>query len=232
MPKWLLKNYLCMCLWGCLWERLAFESVDWVKKIVLTIWWASHSPSGAWIEQKHRGRVYSLFPWAETSYPDSDIGVSYVHTYIYIYLLLALFFWRTLVNTSLYLFFFCATYDSWILYSWHNHIHEPKILYIFGDIPKIVKMKVKWSESCSVVSDSLQPHGLYSPWNSLGQNTGVGSHSLLQWIFPTQEWNRGLMHCWWILYQLSYMGNPLRGKYKSKQNKIKTSHRSCKLYPQ
>ena len=35
------------------------------------------------------------------------------------------------------------------------------------------------------MSDSLQPHGLYSPWNSPGQNTGVGSLSLLQWIFPT-----------------------------------------------
>ena len=30
-------------------------------------------------------------------------------------------------------------------------------------------MRVKWSESCSVVSDSLRPHGLYSPWNSPGQ---------------------------------------------------------------
>ena len=36
------------------------------------------------------------------------------------------------------------------------------------------------SESHSVMSDSLQPHGLYSPWNSPGQNTGVGCHSLLQ----------------------------------------------------
>ena len=36
------------------------------------------------------------------------------------------------------------------------------------------------------MSDSLGPHGLYSPWNSPGQNTGVGSHSLLQGIFPTQ----------------------------------------------
>ena len=34
--------------------------------------------------------------------------------------------------------------------------------------------EVKWSESCSVVSDSLWPHGPYSPWNSPGQNTGVG----------------------------------------------------------
>ena len=40
--------------------------------------------------------------------------------------------------------------------------------------------------SCSVMSDSLQPHVLYNPWNSPGQNTGVGSLSLLQWIFPNQ----------------------------------------------
>ena len=64
------------------------------------------------------------------------------------------------------------------------------------------------SESGSVTSDSLQPHGLYSPWNSPGQNTGVGSLYLLQGIFPTQESNRGLLHCRRILYQLSYQGSP------------------------
>ena len=42
------------------------------------------------------------------------------------------------------------------------------------------------SESCLVMSNSLWPHGLYSPWNSPGQNTGVGSCSILQGIFPTQ----------------------------------------------
>ena len=42
------------------------------------------------------------------------------------------------------------------------------------------------SESQSVVSDSLWPQGLYSLWNSPGQNLGVGSLSLLQEIFPTQ----------------------------------------------
>ena len=51
-----------------------------------------------------------------------------------------------------------------------------------------------WTESHSVVSDSLRPHGLYSPWNSPGQNTGVGSLSLLQGIFPTQGSNPGLPH--------------------------------------
>ena len=65
------------------------------------------------------------------------------------------------------------------------------------------------SESCSVVSNSLQPHGLWSPWNSLGQNTGVGSLSLLQGIFPTQRSNPGLPHCRQILSQLSHMGSPL-----------------------
>ena len=42
------------------------------------------------------------------------------------------------------------------------------------------------SESRSAVSISLLPHRLYSPWNSLGQNTGVGSLSLCQGIFLTQ----------------------------------------------
>ena len=63
---------------------------------------------------------------------------------------------------------------------------------------------VKWSESGSVVSNSLQPHGLYSPWNSPGQNTGVGNLSFLQGIFPTQWSNPGRPHCRWILYQLSH----------------------------
>ena len=47
---------------------------------------------------------------------------------------------------------------------------------------------------------------LYSPWNSPGQNTGVGSLSLLQGIFPTQGSNPGLPHCRQILCQLSHMG--------------------------
>ena len=71
-----------------------------------------------------------------------------------------------------------------------------------------VCLLVSESESHSVMSDSLQPHGLYSPWNSPGQKTGVDSLSLLQGIFPTQELNLGLLHYRWILYQLSHMGSP------------------------
>ena len=62
----------------------------------------------------------------------------------------------------------------------------------------------------SVVSHSWWPYGQYSPWNSPGQNTGVGSRSLLQGIFPglphCRQLNLGLLHCKWILYQLSHQG--------------------------
>ena len=58
------------------------------------------------------------------------------------------------------------------------------------------------------MSNFLRPHGLYSPWNSLGQNTGVVSLSLLQGIFPTQGSNPGLPHCRRILYQLNHKGSP------------------------
>ena len=51
------------------------------------------------------------------------------------------------------------------------------------------------------------PPGLYSLWNSQGQNTGVGSLSLLQGIFPTQGSNPSLLHCRRILHQLSHKGN-------------------------
>ena len=64
------------------------------------------------------------------------------------------------------------------------------------------------SESCSVVSNSLWPHGLHSSWNSPGQNIGVGSCCLLQGIFPTQGSNPGLLHCRQILYQLNCQGSP------------------------
>ena len=78
---------------------------------------------------------------------------------------------------------------------------------------------VKWrpeniwmSENHSVMSDSLRHHELYGPWNSPGQNTGVGSCFLLQGIFPTQGSNPDLLHCGRILYQLSHQGK-LRQEY-------------------
>ena len=61
-------------------------------------------------------------------------------------------------------------------------------------------MKVKVTQSCPTLCDPMD----YSPWNSPCQNTGVGSLSLLQGIFPTQGSNPSFLHCRWILYQLSY----------------------------
>ena len=52
--------------------------------------------------------------------------------------------------------------------------------------PPLRQLTQRESESHSVMSDPLRPHGLYSPWNSSSHNTGVGSLSLLQGIFPTQ----------------------------------------------
>ena len=66
--------------------------------------------------------------------------------------------------------------------------------------------------SHSVVSDSLRPHGppirLLCSWNSPVENTGVGSLSLLQGIFPTQGSNPSLPQCRKILYHLSHQGSP------------------------
>ena len=73
------------------------------------------------------------------------------------------------------------------------------VLYLWGK---------KKSDSHWVMTNSLQLHGLYSPCNSAGQNTGVDSLSLLKGIFPTQESNPGLPHCRQILYQLSQKGSP------------------------
>ena len=55
---------------------------------------------------------------------------------------------------------------------------------------------------------ALQADSLPAEPQGKPKNTEVGSLSLLQWIFLTQEWNQGLLHCRWILYQLSYQGNP------------------------
>ena len=55
---------------------------------------------------------------------------------------------------------------------------------------------------------TLQADSLLAEPQGKPKKTGVGSISLLQWIFQTQESNWGLLFCRWILYQLSYQGNP------------------------
>ena len=66
-------------------------------------------------------------------------------------------------------------------------------------------VNVKVTQSCPTF---CHPMELYSLWDSPGWNTGVGSHSLLREIFPTQGLNAGLLHCRQILYQVSHQGSP------------------------
>jgi len=125
-------------------------------------------------------------------------------------------------------------------------------------------VKVQVAQSCP----TLRPHGLYSPWNSPGQNTGVGtlspspgdlsssgieptsptlqedslpaepqrkskntrmgSLSLFQRIFLTQELNWRLLHCRQILHQLSYQGSPFKPYIKNLFKPcIKDGHGAC-----
>ena len=74
----------------------------------------------------------------------------------------------------------------------------------------------------TVMFVSLQPHGLQPtrllcPWDSLGKNTGVGCHSLLQGIFLTQGLNPGVPHCRQILYYLSHQGSPIKATSTSSE---------------
>ena len=68
------------------------------------------------------------------------------------------------------------------------------------------KVKVKVTQLHPTLCDPMD----YSPWNSPGQNTGAGSLSLLQGIFPTQGSKPGLPYCRRILHQLSHKGSPIK----------------------
>ena len=57
------------------------------------------------------------------------------------------------------------------------------------------------------MSPALQADSLPEEPQGKPKNIGMGSLSLLQWIFPAQELNQGLLNYRWILYQLSYQGS-------------------------
>ena len=81
---------------------------------------------------------------------------------------------------------------------------------LYTILNRLIVQTWKWSESesCSVESNSLRPHGLYRAWNSPGQNTGISSLSLPQGIFPIQGSNPGLPLCRQILYLPEPPGKP------------------------
>ena len=79
-----------------------------------------------------------------------------------------------------------------------------------------------WAAVCGVAQSrtrlkrlSSSRSRLFYPWNSLGKNTGMGCHFLLQGIFLTQGLNPGLPHCRQILYHLNHLGSPpaLQGRF-------------------
>ena len=72
-----------------------------------------------------------------------------------------------------------------------------------------VKVKVLVAQPCpTLCPQNIQPTRLLYPWNSLGKNTSMDSHSLQQGIFPTQGSNSGLLDFRQILYHLSHQGSP------------------------
>ena len=85
-----------------------------------------------------------------------------------------------------------------------------------------VKVAQSWPPLCHPMDCSPQ---VFCPWDSPGKNTGVGSHSLLQGIFPNQVWNPDLLHCRQILYCLSHQGNPKHARITSKSLTTETRHR-------
>ena len=95
---------------------------------------------------------------------------------------------------------------DWTLTSWVS-CNGRQILYLLAPLGKPICRRCVWNSLSRVWL--CDPMGLYSPWSSPGQNTRGGSLSLCQLIFPLQESNRSLLHCSWILYQLSYQGSPL-----------------------
>ena len=102
------------------------------------------------------------------------------------------YFQLRLNSIKFWIFFILLTIDIYhiyvLIYIWPHCGASGKCGVLTTGLPE-------WSESHSVMSDSLGPHGLFHAWNSPGQNTGRGSLSLLQGIFPIQGLNSGLPHC-------------------------------------
>ena len=88
----------------------------------------------------------------------------------------------------------------------YQEMLSDSIRHQFDQTPHQTSVDTDGCESRPVVSNSLQPHGPHSPWNSPGNKTGVGS--LLQGTFPTQGSNPGLPHCRRIPNQLCHKGSP------------------------
>ena len=99
----------------------------------------------------------------------------------------------------------CSVWDweECVVHCWmKDSIRSVRSAWMLVLFSSAVSLKVKVARPCP----TLCRHGLYSPWNSPGQNTGVGRLSFLQGIFPIQSSNPGLPQRGRTLYQLSHQG--------------------------
>ena len=99
--------------------------------------------------------------------------------------------------------FFENTKSNWTVYF-------KRINFILSELclNKVKKRKLNSHVRLFVTSWNIHLARLLCPWNFPGKNTGVGSRSLLQRIFPIQGSNPGLPNCRQILYCLSHLGSP------------------------
>ena len=134
------------------------------------------------------------------------------------------FFWFFVINnlTSFCIFLFETLSQNLFFWAFMLYIRNSPISCVcsFGTFSSRKNSEVMWNEVevaqlCPTLCD---PHGLYParilcPWNSPGKNTGVGSRSLLQGIFPfpARGLNPGLLHCRQTPYCLSPEGRVSRG---------------------
>ena len=94
---------------------------------------------------------------------------------------------------------FAQTHAHWVSESTMPPKLSPSAaLFAFCHHSFPASVKVEVTQLCLTLSKPID-----CLWNSPGWNTGVGSHSLLQVIFPPQGSNPGLPHCRWILYHLT-----------------------------
>ena len=107
------------------------------------------------------------------------------------------------------------------------HVGKSEIRSLSHIVHKNVCVCVCVYVSHSVLSDSMQPHGLWPtrllcPWDFPGRNTGVVCHFLLQGIFPIQGQNPGLLHCRWsLVLQADSLQTKTQGSPKSPEHTVK-----------
>ena len=95
-----------------------------------------------------------------------------------------------------------------------SHKKTEKNLNIFH-----IKVKVEVAQSCLTLCDPMvcSSSGSSVHMDSLGKNTGVGCHAVLQGIFPTQGSNQGFPHCRQILYHLRHQRTAFMGMHMAKK---------------